>query len=265
MEVFEAMGITGYGILLSDRDATAHPNARAPETRTMRDRKAVHRVADYTGTDGAEREARIAEIVGIAGEHGYNAVFAGYGFMAEDEALVEALEAAGLNFIGPGSATVRAAGRKDAAKRTALTQSISVTPGVDNVTSLALLAKCGERAGLEGLARENGLTPPDDESDGETAADALLSEATRRGIELVTRRRGARRGPPAGPRPAGTLPRPAPAPEGGWAGAGARDSACCARRPTTRPTAWMRAPRRGGGRRGRGGAGSLGGAGRPRP
>ncbi|MDE0223661.1 MAG: biotin carboxylase [Gammaproteobacteria bacterium] len=186
MDVFEAMGITGYGILLSDRDATAHPNARAPETRTMRDRKAVHRVADYSGTDSAEREARIAEVIGIAGEHGYNAVFAGYGFMAEDEALVEALEAAGLNFIGPGSTTVRAAGRKDAAKRTALTQSISVTPGVDNVTSLALLARRGERAGLKRLAEENGLTPPEDESDEETAADALLTEAARRGIELVS-------------------------------------------------------------------------------
>ena len=186
MDVFEAMGITGYGILLSDRDATAHSSARAPETRTMRDRKAVHRVADYSGTDSAEREARIAEIIGIAGEHGYNAIFAGYGFMAEDEALVEALEAAGLNFIGPGSATVRAAGRKDAAKRTALTQSISVTPGVDNVTSLALLAKCGERAGLNRLAEENRLTTPEDQSGEEAAADALLTEAARRGIELVT-------------------------------------------------------------------------------
>ena len=186
MDVFEAMGITGYGILLSDKDAVAHPNARAPELRTLRDRKAVHRVADYTGADGAEREARIAEIVGIARQHGYNAVFAGYGFMAEDEALVEALEAADLVFIGPGSATVRAAGRKDAAKRTALAHDISVTPGIDNVTSLALLAKCGKRAGLERLASESGLMPAADDADDEEAADALLTEAARRGIELVT-------------------------------------------------------------------------------
>ena len=200
MDVFESMGITGYGILLSDKDAVAHPNARAPELRTMRNRQAVHRVADYTGTDRAEREARIAQIIGIAREHGYNAVFAGYGFMAEDEALVEALEAAKLIFIGPGAATVRAAGRKDAAKRTALAQSISVTPGVDNVTTLALLAKCGERAGLRQLARDNGLTPPGafsrgargdtprmkNNADVELAADALLTEAGRRGVELLT-------------------------------------------------------------------------------
>ena len=225
MDVFEAMGITGYGILLSDKDSVAHPNARAPELRTMRNRQAVHRVADYTGTDRAQREARIAQIIGIGRERGYNAVFAGYGFMAEDEALVEALEAAGLIFIGPGAATVRAAGRKDAAKRTALAQSISVTPGVDNITTLALLAKCGKHAGLQQLARDNGLTPPGafspgargdsprkktafspgargrpsqkkpargdsprmkNDADMELAADALLTEAGRRGVELLT-------------------------------------------------------------------------------
>ena len=185
MDIFEAMGIAGYGLLLSDRDAVAHPNAQAPELRTMRNRQAVHRVTDYTGTDAAEREARIAEIAGIALDNGYNAVFAGYGFMAEDEALVEALEAADLNFIGPGTATVRAAGRKDAAKRTALAQSISVTPGVDNVTSLALIAQCADRAGLRQLAQAHGLTLAND-TDLEPLADALLTQAARRGVELVT-------------------------------------------------------------------------------
>ena len=184
MDVFEAMGVASYGILLSDRDAVAYPNARAPELRTMTNPKAVHRVTDYTGTDRTEREARIAEIVGIARDHGYNAVFAGYGFMAEDEALAEALETVGLMVIGPGAATVRAAGRKDVAKRTALSQSISVTPGVDNVTSLALIAKCGDATGLARLARDNGLTVPD-EHDLELAGDALLTEAARRGVELL--------------------------------------------------------------------------------
>ena len=186
IDVFESMAITGYGILLSDSDSIAHPNARAPELRTIRNPQAVHRVADYTGTDRAEREARIAQIIGIAREQGYNAVFAGYGFMAEDEALVEALEAADLIFIGPGAATVRAAGRKDAAKRTALAQCISVTPGVDNVTSLALLAKCNDAVGLKRLAQDNGLTNPDDHPDLVLVADALLTEAARRGVELLT-------------------------------------------------------------------------------
>ena len=184
MDVFEQMGIGGYGILLSDKDCVVHTNAVAPELRAMRDRAHVHRVADYTGADAAEREARIAEIIGIAEAGGYDAIFAGYGFMAEDEALVGALEQAGLTFIGPCAATVRAAGRKDVAKRTALAESISVTPGVDNVAALALLAKVDGAAGLTALASEHDLPVPATE-DAELAADALLDAAYQRGMDLV--------------------------------------------------------------------------------
>ena len=55
-----------------------------------------------------------------AKDNGYDSVFAGYGFMAEDDEFVAALEGAGLKFIGPCSGTQRAAGKKDEAKRTAL-------------------------------------------------------------------------------------------------------------------------------------------------
>lgn len=184
MEVFEQMGIHGYGILLSDKDCVVHTNAVAPELRGMSDRKRVHRVADYSGADAAEREARIAEIIGIAQAHGYDSIFAGYGFMAEEEALVAAVEEAGLMFIGPSANTVRAAGRKDVAKRTALAQSISVTPGVDNVTALALAGKAGDAAGLAAMARANGLEPPPDGTL-EESAEALLEAALSRGIDVL--------------------------------------------------------------------------------
>ena len=185
MDVFEQMGIRDYGILLSDKDTVVHTNAVAPELRGMRNRDRAHRVADYTGADQAERDLRIAEIVGIALDHGHDAIFAGYGFMAEDAALVEAIEAAGLTFIGPGSGTVRAAGRKDVAKRTALAESIAVTPGVDNVTALALIAKCGDAAGLAELAEARGLNLPPD-IDLELAADAVLDDAVARGVDVLT-------------------------------------------------------------------------------
>ncbi|MDE0350788.1 MAG: biotin carboxylase [Gammaproteobacteria bacterium] len=185
MDVFEQMGIRDYGILLSDKDTVVHTNAVAPELRGIRNRDRVHRVSDYTGADQAERDLRIAEIVAIAVDGGYDSVFAGYGFMAEDAPLVEAIEAAGLSFIGPGSATVRAAGRKDIAKRTALAESIDVTPGVDNVTALALVARCGDAAGLAAVAEEHGLTPPPD-GDLALAADALLDEAVTRGIDVLS-------------------------------------------------------------------------------
>ena len=184
MDVFAEMGITGYGILLSDKDCVVHTNAVAPELRAMPNRANVHRVADYTGADAAERDARIAEIIAIANAGGYDSIFAGYGFMAEEEALVAALEEAGLTFIGPCAATVRAAGRKDVAKRTALAESISVTPGVDNVAALALIAKVGDAAGLAALAKERGLPAPP-AGDVELAADALLDAGHQRGMDLV--------------------------------------------------------------------------------
>ena len=82
---------------------------------------------------GAERVERIGQIIQIAKDNGYDSIFAGYGFMAEDDEFVAAIENAGLTFMGPCSATQRGAGKKDEAKRTALSVNVSVTPGIDNV------------------------------------------------------------------------------------------------------------------------------------
>ena len=120
MDVFAEMGINQFGILLSEKDSIVYRGALAPELRVLTDPERVHRVPDYSGATKEERERRIADIIGIAHEHGYNAIFAGYGFMAEDETMVAAMEKAGLNFIGPCSKTVHDAGLKDEAKRTAL-------------------------------------------------------------------------------------------------------------------------------------------------
>jgi len=131
MDVFEEMGIHGYGILLSEKDSITYTNALAPELRHLTDPGRVHRVPDYTGADKEERIQRIAQIVQIAKDNGYDSIFAGYGFMAEDEEMVSAMEKAGLNFIGPCSQTVHGAGLKDEAKRTALSsvlRPVSITP-----------------------------------------------------------------------------------------------------------------------------------------
>ena len=141
MDVFSEMGITHFGILLSEKDSIVYQSALAPELRSLNDPDRVHRVPDYTGANKEEREQRIRQIISIAKDNDYNAVFAGYGFMAEDETMVAAMEAAGLNFIGPCSRTVHDAGLKDEAKRTALKHGVSVTPGIDNGTALTLLKK----------------------------------------------------------------------------------------------------------------------------
>ncbi|GAA4086909.1 biotin/lipoyl-containing protein [Zhongshania borealis] len=156
MDVFDEMGITHYGILLSEKDSITYTNALAPELRTLTDPNRVHRVPDYSGATKEERQKRIQQIIRIAYDNGYNSIFAGYGFMSEDAEMVEAMEKAGLNFIGPCSFTQKSAGMKDQAKRTALETGVSVTPGVNNATSLALFAKYG-KDGLEKCAKDHKL------------------------------------------------------------------------------------------------------------
>ena len=188
MDVFSEMGIDGYGILLSEKDSIVYRGALAPELRVLTDPGRVHRVPDYSGATKEEREQRIADIISISHTHGYNAIFAGYGFMAEDEQMVASMERAGLNFIGPCSRTVRQAGLKDEAKRTALKAGVSVTPGIDNGTTLTLLKKHSDQAALMALVTEHGLeledeVPPDDL---DALAEAVLTASYRKGIDLYT-------------------------------------------------------------------------------
>ena len=188
MDVFSEMGIDGYGILLSEKDSIVYRGALAPELRVLTDPGRVHRVPDYSGATKEEREQRIADIISIAHTHGYNAIFAGYGFMAEDEQMVASMERAGLNFIGPCSRTVRQAGLKDEAKRTALKAGVSVTPGIDNGTTLTLLKKHSDQAALMALVTEHGLELEDEvpSDDLDALAEAVLTASYRKGIDLYT-------------------------------------------------------------------------------
>ena len=188
MDVFSEMGIDGYGILLSEKDSIVYRGALAPELRVLTDPSRVHRVPDYSGATKEEREQRIADIISIAHTHGYNAIFAGYGFMAEDEQMVASMERAGLNFIGPCSRTVRQAGLKDEAKRTALKAGVSVTPGIDNGTTLTLLKKHSDQAALMALVTEHGLELEEDvpSDDLDALAEAVLTASYRKGIDLYT-------------------------------------------------------------------------------
>src|SRR5512143_2303198 len=157
MDVFEEMGITHYGILLSEKDSIVYTNALAPELRQLTDTTRVHRVPDYSGATKEERVERMQQIVQIAKDNGYDSVFAGYGFMAEDEEFVATIERAGLKFIGPNSTTQARAGKKAEAKRTAVEVGVSTTPGVNNVTARTLVAKHRTRDALLALVKANDL------------------------------------------------------------------------------------------------------------
>jgi acetyl/propionyl-CoA carboxylase alpha subunit len=189
MDVFTEMGIHHFGILLSEKDSIVYQDALAPELRSLTNTDRVHRVPDYSGANKEERDERIAQIIQIAKDNDYNAIFTGYGFMAEDETMVAAMENAGLNFIGPCSKTVHDAGLKDEAKRTALKIGVSVTPGIDNGTALTLLKKYPDEVALKNLCEQQllqvaGLADADISL--EDKADLVLAASYKKGIDLYT-------------------------------------------------------------------------------
>ena len=191
MDVYTEMGITHFGILLSEKDSIVYPNALAPELRQLTDSTRVHRVPDYSGASKEERVERMNQIIKIAKDNGYDSVFAGYGFMAEDEEFVATIENAGLKFIGPCASTQAKAGKKDEAKRTALAVNVSVTPGINNITALTLLKKIPTREKLVKLAAAEGLDCDskvlnDKKIEIEVLADYILMASYRKGIDLFS-------------------------------------------------------------------------------
>ncbi len=191
MDVYEEMGISHYGILLSEKDSIVYPNALAPELRQLTDSNRVHRVPDYTGASKEERVERMNQIIGIAKDNGYDSIFAGYGFMAEDEEFVTAIEQAGLKFIGPCSLTQGRAGKKDEAKRTAQQVNVSTTPGIDNVTARTLVKKYSSRDKMLAMVKSTGLTVDaavlkNAKLTLEELADQILMASYAKGIDLFS-------------------------------------------------------------------------------
>ncbi len=187
MEVFDTIGIREYGILLSEKDSIVYPMALAPELRDFRFIHNVHRIQDYMGAGKEEKEKIMHQIIDIASSNGYTHIFAGYGFMAEDADFIEAIEKSGVTFMGPASSVARQAGAKDAAKIIARKLNVSVTPGIDNITALALVSKVKDQAGLEKLAKENSLNFNFDSAlTLEENADKLLNLGYEKSLDLVS-------------------------------------------------------------------------------
>jgi acetyl/propionyl-CoA carboxylase alpha subunit len=71
----------------------------------------------------------IEKVVRAAQDTGADAVHPGYGFLSERPEFVEACEAAGLTFVGPSAASMRALGSKTSAKEIAVREGVPVVPG----------------------------------------------------------------------------------------------------------------------------------------
>ena len=98
------------------------------------DRGAKHvaladRAVHIGGPAPADSYLRAERIVAAALETGAQAIHPGYGFLSENPDFVEAVEAAGLTFIGPSADAIRAMGLKDAAKKLMEEAGVPVVPG----------------------------------------------------------------------------------------------------------------------------------------
>lgn len=101
----------------SDADAGA-PHVRACD-------EAVH----IGPAAAAESYLRADKIIAACQQTGAEAVHPGYGFLSENEQFANALDDAGIVFIGPTAETIRAMGSKSAAKDLMEAANVPTTPG----------------------------------------------------------------------------------------------------------------------------------------
>jgi acetyl-CoA carboxylase biotin carboxylase subunit len=91
----------------------------------------------------------VAAVIAAAQASGATAVHPGYGFLAENAGFADAVEAAGLTWIGPSGNAIRLMGDKVAARSAAHAVQVPTVPGSDgHVTSLAEARPVVERTGF---------------------------------------------------------------------------------------------------------------------
>jgi acetyl-CoA carboxylase, biotin carboxylase subunit len=100
------------------------------------DRAALHvRMADEAEHIGpspsSESYLRIDRILEAARAHGAGAIHPGYGFLSENAGFAAACEEAGIVFVGPSAAAIRALGSKTTARQVARAAGVEVVPGTD--------------------------------------------------------------------------------------------------------------------------------------
>ncbi len=166
-------------------------------------RLGVRTVAVHSEADANARHVRLADeavaigpaaaresylvvdrIVQAALGTGAQAIHPGYGFLSENEELVLACERAGLVFVGPPAAAMRAMGRKSAAKALMEKAGVPLTPGYHGENQdPAFLVKEAKRIGYPVLVKASaggggkGMRRVDAPADFEAALAACRREA----------------------------------------------------------------------------------------
>ncbi|MEM8752224.1 MAG: biotin carboxylase N-terminal domain-containing protein, partial [Pseudomonadota bacterium] len=118
-------------------------DADAPHVREADDAVAIGPAPAAESYLDAER------IIEAARATGAGAIHPGYGFLSENADFAEAVEAAGLTFIGPPGSAIRAMGDKAAAKRAMIAAGVPVAPGYEGGDqSDEALVEAAERVGF---------------------------------------------------------------------------------------------------------------------
>ena len=156
----------------SDADRGARHVAMADE--------AVH----IGGPAPADSYLRGDAIIAAAKATGAQAIHPGYGFLSENPDFVDAVEAAGLVFIGPSAKAIRAMGLKDAAKALMEKAGVPVVPGYHGANQdPAYLAEQAGKIGYPVLIKAvaggggKGMRRVDDPKDFAAALGSARSEA----------------------------------------------------------------------------------------
>ncbi|MCA3342069.1 MAG: ATP-grasp domain-containing protein, partial [Roseomonas sp.] len=130
------MGIRSIAVF-SDADETAQHVQFADE--------AVH----IGAAPARESYLNINAIIAAAKRAGADAIHPGYGFLSENPAFAEACAEAGIIFVGPSAAAMRAMGSKGSAKALMEKAGVPLLPGYHGAEQdAALLAKEAERIGF---------------------------------------------------------------------------------------------------------------------
>jgi 3-methylcrotonyl-CoA carboxylase alpha subunit len=133
--------------------ACAELGVRTVAVYSEADARALHvRQADEAVCIGpapaAQSYLNIAAIIAAALETGAEAVHPGYGFLSENADFAQACADAGLVFVGPSPAAMRAMGSKIAAKQLAASLGVPLLPGYDGANQDArVLAAAAARIG----------------------------------------------------------------------------------------------------------------------
>ncbi len=136
------------------------------------------------GTSAAESYLDVDKILQAARVLGVDAIHPGYGFLSENADFAEACERAGIVFVGPSPAAMRALGSKVGARAAAVAAGVPVIPGIDGKgLSLEALEAAADGIGYPVLIKASaggggrGMRVVERAADFRDAAQAAAAEA----------------------------------------------------------------------------------------